>query len=68
MSQAPKAQRKRKQKEESDSENEAQGEDVILTGGVDQMGAYDDSQFQEADESAKRKKDNNIVRKLFYVI
>lgn len=36
---------------------------MLLVGGGDELGTYDDSQFQENDEAKKKVKGNNIVRK-----
>lgn len=35
---------------------------MYLVGGGDELGAYDDSQFQD-NEGEKKKKSNNVVRK-----
>ena len=35
---------------------------MYLVGGGDELGAYDDSQFQDK-EGEKKKKSNNVVRK-----
>jgi|688.fasta_scaffold2595469_1 hypothetical protein len=37
---------------------------MYLVGGGDELGAYDDSQFQE-NEGEKKKKTNNVVRKFY---
>jgi len=35
---------------------------MLLVGGGDELGTYDDSQFQENDEAKKKIKGNNIIR------
>lgn len=58
-----KSQRRRKPQADSDAEQESVGEEMLLVGGGDELGTYDDSQFQENDEAKKKVKGNNIVRK-----
>ena len=65
-----KTQSKRKPKVQSESDDDDQpntgkdnaGEEMLLVGGGDELGAFDDSQFQEND-GEKKKKVHNVVRK-----
>lgn len=61
-------QRKAKQpvssESESDSDNQDNNDEQLLVGAGDELGAFDDTQFQEND-GEKKKKTNNIVRKYF---
>ena len=62
---------KKKQKVESESEEEQTqdkgdgGDEMYLVGGGDELGAYDDSQFQENEGEKKKKTINKKVKTKF---